>query len=432
MSTENTKACPADNIRDISREKEIMIFKKTVALFIIFAFFLSSCATKSRTNSMVGPPPSSSFSAPEIIDSVAAKPTIDVIIPVFDPGLPEDPSDYDDENIWPELRRAEANRFAYKLKEKLEATGAFGAIRVTPDATATGDLYILGRIEQSNGEEVEIEIELVDISGKRWLDDSFVHEVSEAFHKDLRNKGLDPYEPVFEKAAAKIVEKLADHSRQELEDLQYLADLRFGANFSENTFMRYMEINRGRFSLVSKPSDGDPMLQRVRAIRVRDQLFIDGLQDNYASFSEQMNESYLMWQEQSLFETRAKRAAGRKAIGQAVGGVLLVGLAVLAAVAGSRSNSSGGSAAGATGAIIGGIAGASLLSNSFKTSEEAKVHRDTLNELGQSVDMALAPQVIAFEKESVELTGDAKEQFTQWRAFLQKIYAEEQTPDIQI
>ncbi len=409
-----------------------MIFKKTVAVFIIFAFFLSGCATKSKTNSVVGPPPSSSFLEPVRVESVRAAPVIDVIIPVFDPGLPEDPSDYDDENIWPELRRAEANRFAYKLKEKIEATGKFGAIRVTPDSTATGDLYILGRIELSNGEEVEIEIEVVDISGKRWLNESFEHEVSEAFHMDLRNKGLDPYDPVFEEAAAEIVKELNDHSLQELEELHYLADLRFGANFSENTFKQYMEINRGTFSLVSKPSDEDPMLQRVRAIRVRDQLFIDGLQDNYTSFSDQMNESYLMWQEQSLFETRAERAAGRKAIGQAVGGVLLIGLAVLSAVAGANSNSSGGSTAGTTGAILGGMAGVSLMSNSFKTSDEAKVHRDSLNELGKSVDMAMAPQVIAFEKESVELTGDAKEQFTQWRAFLQKIYAEEKTPDVQI
>jgi hypothetical protein len=409
-----------------------MILKKTVSVFIIFVFFLSGCATHNRTTSTVGPRPSSSFSEPERIESVRAIPIVDVIIPVFDPGLPEDPSDYDDENIWPELRRAEANRFACKLKEKLEMTGKFGAIRVTPDQTATGDLYILGRIEESNGEEVEIEIEVIDISGKRWLDESFDYEVSEAFHRDQRNSGLDSYDPVFEEVAAEIVEELNDHSLQELEDLHYIADLRFGANFSESTFMQYMETYRGTFSLVSKPSDHDPMLQRVRAIRVRDQLFVDGLQDNYTSFSEQMNESYLMWQEQSLFEIQAERAADRKAIGQAVGGVLLIGLAVLAAVAGANSNNTGSSAAGTTGAILGSMAGASLISNSFKTSEEAKVHRESLNELGQSVDMALAPQVIAFEKESVKLTGDAKEQFTQWRAFLQRIYAEERTPDVQI
>ncbi len=409
-----------------------MILKKIFTLFIIFTFLLSGCATHNQTSSTVGPRPSSSYSKDVEKESMVTAPTLDVIIPVFDPGLPEDQSKDDNKDIWPELRRAEANRFAYKLKEKLEATGQFGAVRVTPDQTATGDLYILGKIEESNGEEIAIKIEVVDISGKRWLDKVFEHEVSDDFYNDQRNKGLDPYDPLFEKAAAKIIDELNDHSLKELEELNYIADLRFGTSFSDKAFMQYMETKRGIFFLVSKPSDNDPMLKRVKAIRVRDQLFIDSLQDNYAFFSEQMDESYLMWQEQSLFETQAEREARRKSIGQAIGGVLLIGLAVLAGVSGDRSDSTGSSAAGATGAILGGLAGASLLSKSFKTSEEAKVHRDSLNELGQSIDIDLSPQVIAFEKESVELTGDAKEQFAQWREFLQKIYSAEQTPDVQL
>jgi hypothetical protein len=409
-----------------------MYLKKITTVLVIFTFLLSGCGSKNRSSTGVGPAPSSSYDRPPTGPTMAMAPKLEVVIPVFDPGLPEDPAEYDDANIWPELRRAEANRFAYKLKEKLEATGKFGGVRVTPDATATGDLYVLGRIEESNGEEVAIEIEVIDISGKSWLDEHFEYEVSEYFHKDLRNKGKDPYDPLFIDAAAAIAAELSTHEYKELENLQYLADLRFGANFSDTAFMPYLEVDDGEYAIVSKPSDEDPMLQRVRAIRVRDQLFIDSLQDNYAAFSEQMNESYLMWQEQSLLETRAERIAGRKAIAEAVGGALLVGLAVFSAVAGSRSNSTAGSSAGATGAILGGMAGATLISESFRTSDEAKVHREALNELGKSVDMAMAPQVIAFEKESVKLTGDAKEQFAQWRAFLQKIYNEEKTPDIQI
>ncbi len=410
-----------------------MVVKKIIAVFMIYALLLSGCATSRRTASTVGPPLSSAVTpVPEATRLVVVSPKIDVIIPVFDPGLPKDPADNDDEKIWPELRRAEANRFAYKLKEALEKTGQFGAVRVTPDATATGDLYLLGRIEQSNGEEVAIDIEAIDISGKQWLNETFDHEVTKEFQENQRNAGLDPYDPVFTEAAAAIVAELRKHSWHDLEELHYLADLRFGANFSESSFMQYMKVDDGEYTIVRKPSDDDPMLQRVRAIRVRDQLFVDSLQDSYASFSQQMNESYLMWQQQSLLETEAERTAGRKAMGQAVGGVFLIGLAVLSAVAGARSKAVGSSAAGATGAIIGGMAGTSLLSESFKTSDEAKVHRDSLNELGKSVDMALAPQVIAFEKESVKLTGDAREQFTQWRAFLQKIYAEEKTPDVQM
>jgi hypothetical protein len=404
-----------------------MFFKKIITVIVIYSFLLSGCATRTRTPP-VGPPPSSSFqNKSKPTEAVQAVTKLDVIIPVFDPGLPEDPADYDKEKIWPELRRAEANRFAYKLKEQLEATGEFGAVRVAPDSTATGDLYVLGKIEQSNGLQVEIEIEAVDIAGKSWFVEAFSHEVTAAFHRDLRNDGKDPYEPLFVQAAEEIVAALRKHAAQELAELHYLADIRFGAHFSDNAFMSYMNTEKGEFTLVGKPSDEDPMLQRVRAIRVRDQLFVDNLQDNYAAFSKEMNDSYLMWQEQSLLETEAERAASRKAMGQAIGGVLLVGLAVLSAVAGSRSRSVGGSAAGTTGAILGGVAGASMIGGSFKTSEEAKIHREALGELGQSVDMALAPQVIAFEKESVELTGNAKEQFGQWRAFLQKIYAEELT-----
>lgn len=408
-----------------------MFFKKIVTVYLIAMFILSGCA-KSKIPSTVGPLPSSEIHDQEVIEPPMDSVKLDVIIPIFDPGLPENLDDISDENIWPELRRAEANRFAYKMKEHLEETEEFGAIRVTPDDTATGDVYILGHIVESTGEEVEIRIVVMDISGKVWLTDVFDHEVSKSFHDDLRNEGKDPYDPLFEEAAQAIVQELDDHSTKEREDLHYLTDLRFGSNFSDASFMQYMNVDAGQYTLTSKPSDEDPMLLRVRAIRVRDQLFIDGLQDNYGGFSEEMNESYLMWQKQSLFELQAKRHATLKSFGQAAGGILLIGLAVLAAIAGSNSDAVGSTSAGATGAILGGMAGTSLLSESFKTSAEAKVHRESLNELGQSVNMELAPQVIAFEKESVELTGDAKEQYSQWRAFLQKIYSEEMTPDIQL
>jgi hypothetical protein len=93
-----------------------MYLKKIFTVFIIYTFLLAGCANNNQTVSNVGPPPSSSFLEPDITEAIVTTPKLDVIIPVFDPGLPEDPDDYDEENIWPELRRAEANLFAYKLK----------------------------------------------------------------------------------------------------------------------------------------------------------------------------------------------------------------------------------------------------------------------------------------------------------------------------
>jgi len=73
-----------------------------------------------------------------------------------------------------------------------------------------------------------------------------------------------------------------------------------------------------------------------------------------------------------------------------------------------------------------------LIEKSFQTSEEAKVHREALNELGQSLNVELEPKVVEFDQKTVELTGTAKEQFAQWRTFLQQVYAAEATPDTQL
>ena len=413
--------------------------KRAITYIVSTALMLSGCVTTPSgqigdMSTIVGPQLASVFDPKRdaIIDETKHK--LDVIIPIFDPGLPEKTEETETatEGVWPELRRAEANRFAYLLKQAMDETKAFGAVRVTPDQTATGDIYVLGKILESNGEDVEIQVQVVDISGESWLTRNFDHEVPEKFHSDIRNEGIDPYAPVFEKTANRIALELEDKKELDLQRLSQLTELRFGANMNEEAFIDHLELNDGQAKLVSYPSEDDPMLTRTRSIRVRDQLFIDGLQDHYRSFSSQMEASYRIWQEQSLAEISAQREANQEATKQAALGVLVIGLAILAAAAGARSNSYSGQSAGATGAVLGGVAGAALLSNSFQTSEEAQVHREALNELGASIDVDLAPRVVEFEKETASLTGDAKAQFAQWREFLKKMYAAQATPEKQL
>jgi hypothetical protein len=415
-------------------------FRKLGVWSVIACFTLTGCVTDGQFGSggaggpTVGPQTSTQVaSAARAPDAPAvARPRLDIVVPVFDPGLSDAARNYEEEGVWPDLRRAEANRFAHKLKLALEDTGAFDAVRVTPDSSASGDLYVLGTIVESNGAEVEIDVEVVDISGRRWFDRSFEHEVPDGFHKDVRNEGKDAYDPVFEAAAKALVEELDERDVSQLAALPRITELRFGASLSDAAFEGRLD-DRGRtIDLVSFPADDDPMLRRVRAVRVRDQLFVDGLQENYRAFSANMQDSYLIWQEQSQLEMVAHREANERATEKAVLGVATIGIAVLAAILGAKSDSTAGQTAGITAATIGGVVGVGLLQQSFHTSEEAKVHREALEELGQSIDIDLAPRVIAFEKETVELTGNAREQFAQWRAFLQRIFEEEKTPAVQL
>lgn len=411
--------------------------KKISVYTVSCALVLSGCVTNTGGSTgleglSIGPQISSIFDPKRdaVIDENKHK--LDVIIPVFDPGLSEEAKDHKVEGVWPELRRAEANRFAYMLKKALDDTKAFGAVRVTPDKTATGDIYVMGKILQSNGEDVELEVEVYDIANRHWFTRIFDHEVDVGFHKNARNEGLDPYAPVFEKVANRVALELEDLEDEALVKISQMTELRFATNMSADAFAENLTVENGTATLVSYPSDEDPMLKRTRAIRVRDQLFVDGLQDQYRDFSDRMNTSYQIWQEQSLFEIEAEREANRKAAGQAALGVLAIGLAILSAAAGARSNTYSGQSSGSAGAILAGTAAAVMISKSFQTSEESKVHRDALNELGESIDVDLAPKVIEFEKETIKLTGSAKEQFAQWREFLKKIYEQERTPEKQL
>ncbi|PCI45391.1 MAG: hypothetical protein COB49_10070 [Alphaproteobacteria bacterium] len=394
---------------------------KIISYFILVTYcssLLSGCTTtgNSTGNGRVGPASSSNQTVPRQVKVEKPALKLDVVVPVMNPGIPED---YDEKNIWPELRRAEANRFSISLKTALENTGKFGAVRVTPDQTATGDLYVMGRINKSNGEDIEIAIEVMDISGRRWLKQKFSHRVKKRdFNTARKGKNYDVYTPVFQEIAKAIVKKLKRQNSKRLAQLPSIKEMRFGANFSEEAFSPYIKEKRGRFSLNGLPAEDDPMLVRTQAIWVRDQLFIDRLQDHYETFNLSMEESYLVWQKQSYAESVSEREARRSASTNGLLGILAV---IGAVVIASKTNST----TGAYAAIGTGVLGASLISKSFRKSKEAKIHREALSELGSSLDIHMAPQIVAFEEKTVELTGSAKDQFTQWRDFLGQIYLTE-------
>lgn len=394
-------------------------------------FFLTSCVTPGMS-SKVGPRLSSQMET--VVQSKPEFQTVklDIVVPVFDPGIPEDPEEMAEERIWPELRRTEAVRFAAKVKEELEKTGQFGAVRIAPNAEVTGDLYVIGKIIESNGRDVEIEIEVYDISGALWYDEEYDHEVTENYHKTYRNKGTDPYQPVFEEVAVDLVERLKEADPTEIAALKSVTEMRFGSNFSEEAFSEHIREEDGRVELVSLPSEQDPMLERIRSIRIRDQLFIDNLQGHYNEFNSKMAPSYEVWQEQSLREEVALEEARTKATTEAIVGGLLAILAVGLVAAGANSGNATRSGAAVAGGVVAGVGSAAMIAESFRTSKQSEFHAETLQELGESIDSEVAPQVVEFEGETKKLTGNAAKQFAEWRAFLKQIYEKEKTPEKQL
>ena len=436
------------------------LFNRIIAILLIISLqacgvgtqtLLGNLGSKPNTSGpAVGPALSQTIEQAEQAEKQAADAptrTLDIVVPTFDVGFTSTKDG--DAPVWPELHRAEANIFAIELKNALERTEKFGAVRVTPDRSATAAIYVMGRIAESKGHEVEIDLAVADISGRDLVNEkgglgfgkrkpkmhdifktkSFSHDVDEKFFKNPRHKNQQPYQPLFDEAATFVVELLETYDNNKVNDLNALADMRFAASFSEDAFAEHMETKQGRFILTSLPSEDDSMYKKVRAIRVRDQLFVDQLQNDYEQFAAKIEPSYRLWQEQTLTEFQAQRQAKKDATKAAVGAALMLGLAIAAGSSAYDNNYDPlGDTLAATTMVTAGMISAELAGDAIKSREEAKMHNDLIKELGDSVEIDVAPKVVAFEEKEKELVGDAKEQFAQWRAFLKTIYELEKTP----
>ena len=353
---------------------------------------------------------------------------LDVIVPVFNPGIPNDPDDYEKMGVWPELRRLEAIRFASLLKDELQETGNFGDVRVAPDTKVAGELYVSGEIIKSNGEDIEIGVTVTDISGQRWLNKKYKHRVKEYFWQDMRLSGKDPYQPVFRQAAIDVVKSLNKRPQTELTNLRNISEIIFAKQFVRNAFSEHIELEDKQVKLVSLPAVDDPMLVRTRAIRVTDKQFMDQMQTHYDDLVSKTDSSYVEWQKFSVSSAKAARNAKSEATGKAIlGALLLIGAA--AAADAQDNNYSAGTATAIAAATVGGIM---ILQDSFQKRAEGKFHLANLNELGQSLNFEVAPKIIEVENDTLTLRGGVMDQHRQWRNVLKQMYELESVPNVQL
>jgi len=385
---------------------------------------LGGCATSGGYD--VGPGASSKLVKQNT--GVSSRPAVplSVVIPVLDPNIPDDPNDYAAKSIWPELRRAEANRFAVKLRDSLADTEAFGSVRVSPDKTATAHLYVNAKILTSNGEDIEIAVRLVDISGKSLMTRTYKHRVTEYQFEDPRLAGKDLYSTVFELAAKDIAKVARKQKPKRIAEINAIEEMRFAETFSPDYFSNYIRTSSsGKTKLMSLPADDDVMLNRVKSLRIKDQMFVDNMQVDYENFRNDMNEDYILWQKQAFTESKAAREAASAASAK-----MFLGL--LGAVAGAAIANNSGSSLGNYGGAAIAVAGIATIADGIQDSKEATAHRDSLSEMGRSLNIQVAPQVMEMEDRTLELRGNAVEQYTAWRAYLLDVYNKEKTPEVEL
>ena len=361
---------------------------------------------------------------------------LDVVIPVFNPGLPlNDRGDVDYKavgkaGLWPQLRRAEANRFAVETKRAVEKLSTFGSVSVVPTATASADVYLLGSIDKSDSEIIKLSVSVLDSQGKLWGKRQFEHKVAKGFYRDRTNDNKDPYGPVFLQIADYVYELLKTKSEKEKETIKHITELRYAQLYAPEVFSQHLKLKKTwsgnyEYQLLSLPSQNDSVVNRIKPLRVQDQLFIDRLQTQYEGFHAKSDDSYRSWQKETLPEIlAAKKSKTDRNVRIGAG----LAMATLAVLLGQNSSST----AGELGTIVGVVASGALLKSAMDKNAELKVHKQSLDELGESLDLELSPQLMTHNDQTIELTGTANEQYQQWKNHLKAIYELEKTPDKQL
>jgi hypothetical protein len=340
---------------------------------------------------------------------------LDVSIAIFDAGL----DDYDEgQQVYPEVRKAEAHYMPNLLSETMQNSGAWGAVRVVPDAKQISDLMVEGEILYSDGEELRLHINATDSRGYVWMDKDYHGNASRYAYLKTSRKYQDPFQAVYNDISNDLLERQEKLRPKDQENIRLVTELLFARSFSSEAFNGYLEQNRkGLYRVIRLPAEDDPMLEWVRNIRDRDHLFIDTMQEYYISFNEQMIGPYQEWRNLSYEEAVALRELKADSRRRMIAG----GIAILAGIAGASSNSSTGRAAGSV-AILG---GGYLLKSGLEKRNETEMHAEALEELGQSLEAEITPQVIELQDRTVMLSGNVEDQYAQWRELLAEIYRTE-------
>lgn len=340
---------------------------------------------------------------------------LDIGITPLEANIPDDPKKLEKELIVPDVRRAESSFIAYHLKDTLELTGNWGAVRVTPQDSNSVDLLVRGEILDSDGEVLKVAIEVSDATGKLWYRKEYSDIASKFSYESPKE---DPFQDIYNRVADDLLMARQKRNAAELANIKQVARLKFAKDLAPDAFGEYLTESRGRLQIVQLPAENDSMLRRVSRIKEQEYLFVDTLDDYYSRFYRDMRPSYDEWRHATYDEAIRLRELQRQSNNRLIGGALLIAGGI---AAGSESNTWAGDAA-AAGAVVGGIG---AIKSGMQRRKEAEIHAESLRELSQSLGQEITPYVLDIEGKTIELTGTADQQYTQWRDLLRDIYIEE-------
>jgi hypothetical protein len=362
---------------------------------------------------------------------IPADELLDVAVREFDTGIPpelaKDEQALNKKRIYPDIRRAESRYVATMLRGTLEGSGQWGAVRVVPEGVQFVDVHVSGKITESTGAKLALQVTVNDSTGRVWINNKRYESSADtgSYKTDAALKARDPFQNVYSEVANDMLaarETLVIQSRR---DIRRVTQLAFARDLAPQAMDGYLDHDQKGFLKVARlPATDDPISTRIDRIRERDSGVVDTVNGYYANFADQMSDSYGQWRRASFEEIEKEQRTLNKARTR----TYLGAAAVLASVfVPQQCRPYDYNCRRLEGAVrtAGAIGGAASILSGLKKYSDAKMHSQALKELSESFQNEVAPQVVDVEGRTLKLTGTAEEQYREWRKLLHEMYVEE-------
>src|SRR5215475_153368 len=167
---------------------------------VVLALSLSGCVVHETR-------PLPKINATQANHEIPGDELLDVAVRVFDPGIPpeiaKDEQSLNKKRIYPDIRHAESRYVATMLRGTLEASGQWGAVRVIPESVQFVDVQVSGKIVESTGAKLALQVTVSDSSGRVWLHNKHYESSADtgSYKTDASLKARDPFQNVYSEVA---------------------------------------------------------------------------------------------------------------------------------------------------------------------------------------------------------------------------------------
>lgn len=303
------------------------------------------------------------------------------------------------EGVFTEVRDNERHLLPFNLRQTLLDSNQWGAVRILPQEDPAVDLTVTGTVLRSDGDVLELNVLVRDATGRVWLDKSYLDRAdTDAYPapRELRRSGQrelqqieEPFADLYEQIANDLVATRRQLSAPDLEEIRQVALLVFANDLSPDSFADMLDRGGERLRVSSLPAANDPMLARVRAMRVRHHLFIDTVDEYYQALYDDMHSPYLIWRSYSHEQVLEDQRAANRDSDQ------------------SRYSST---------------SGYLTLTQRYDRYRWAKIYQQEYQELASGFNREAAPAILELNRQVRGLSGTLEEQYIQWRRILRELF----------